>query len=398
MYAPTADGGHARYAWELTTALARHPRGEYRVELVSSRDLAEPFRTAEYPVHAILPRLRPREEYRTRLSWAAHRLVYYPFRERQFLKWLRGRPDVEVVHLQEWKPWLAAGVLRRIRRMGKKAFYTVHNVLPHRYPRGVPKRLMDYWIRRASLSCDGLFVHTERLAEELAQFLGERRPPITVVPHGVWTVDDARPEPELRERLSWKRLLFFGAIRRNKGLDLLLRAARRLPEYQITVAGEPCDGEYFGSEVMPIVRSLRAAGARIDLLDRFIADDEVGPLLARHSAIVLPYTRQFVAQSGVVFLALAYGLPVAASHAGGLRDLLGQYEIGTSFDAGSEEGLVSAVNVLHDAANVEALERNIRAARRRFTWQAAAGATLAGYAAAGEREPEAVGRTASGVA
>jgi glycosyltransferase involved in cell wall biosynthesis len=400
MYAPTADGGHARYAWELTTALARHPRGNYAVEMVSSRDLAEPFRSAAYPVHAILPRLHPRGDFRTRLSWAVHRLAHYPLRERLFLKWLRGRPDVEVVHLQEWKPWLAAGVLRRIRGMGKKAFYTVHNVLPHRYPRGVPRRLMNHWIRRACLSCDGLFVHTERLAEELAQFLGERRPPITVVPHGVWTVGDAGTEPgaepELRERLERKRLLFFGAIRRNKGLDLLLRAAQRLPEYHITIAGEPCDADYFHSDVLPLVRSLRAAGARIDLLDRFIDDADVGPLFTSHSAIVLPYTREFVAQSGVVFMALAYGLPVVASHAGGLRDLLGQYEIGTSFDTGSEEGLVSAVTRLHDAANAAALERNIRAARRRFTWQAAAGATLAGYAAVAE--PGAVGEPANGIA
>jgi glycosyltransferase involved in cell wall biosynthesis len=384
MFAPCAGGGHARYAWELTSALARHPRGG-RFELVSCRDLDDEFRAAPYPVHAGLPPLRERGEFRTTLGWAANRLLYYPRRERQFLKWLRTRPDVAAVHLQEWKPWLAAWLIRRIQKTGRKVFYTVHNVLPHRYPRGMPRALMDFWIRRACLRCDGLFVHSERLADELAQFLGILHPPITVIPHGVWTVPDLPPRPALTERLSWKRLLFFGAIRRNKGLDLLLRAADHLRDYRITIAGEPCEGDYFEKEVLPLVRSLRANGAQIDLLDRFIPEHEVPELFDRHSAIVLPYTPQFRAQSGVVFMALAYGLPVVASRAGGLADLLGEYSIGTTFDTGSPRDLAAAVQALHAAPKLDELDRNLAAARKRFTWHAAAGATLAGYAA--QREP-----------
>ena len=56
-------------------------------------------------------------------------------------------------------PWLASPVLRRLKRMGKKAFFTVHNVVPHKYPRLVPRAVVDGWIRRACLMCDGLFVH-----------------------------------------------------------------------------------------------------------------------------------------------------------------------------------------------------------------------------------------------
>ena len=379
VFAPTASGGHARYAWELSTALSRKRRGGYGVELVSSSDLAEPFRSAEYPVHAILPPLRGRAGFASRTRWVANRAFHYVARERQFLEWLRCRPDVTAVHLQEWKPWLAASLIRSIRPMGKKTFFTVHNVLPHRYPPGVPKALMHFWIRRAALLCDGLFVHSDRLANELTRFLGRSAPPITVVPHGVWTVPDAAERPSLEGRLALKRLLFFGAIRRNKGLDLLLRAAERLPEYGITIAGEVCEDSYFDAEVMPLVRSLRAAGRCIDLMDRFVPDHEVGTLFASHSAVVLPYTRNFVAQSGVVFLAMAYGLPVVASTAGALGDLLGEHEIGTSFETGSVEGLADAVARLHDASRSAELESRIAAARARFTWDAAAEATIEGY-------------------
>ena len=385
VFAPTSDGGHARYAWELTGALARHPRGEgFRFELVSSTNLAEPFRDAPYPVHAILPPIRERSSMRNGLSWVWDRLTHYPRRERYFAHWLENGRGISGVHLQEWKPWLAAAMIRRLRRGGTKVFYTVHNVIPHKYPPGVPKWLMHHWIRRSCRECDGLFVHTERLAGELAKFLGAGHPPITVVPHGVWTVGDgdATERVGMGERLKSRRLLFFGAIRRNKGLEVLLRAMPLLPGYRLTVAGEPCDSEYFNTTVLPLVRSLRESGVEVDLLDRFIPEEEVGTLFAAHSAIVLPYTKQFVAQSGVVFMALAHGVPVVASRAGGLHELLGEFPIGTTFDDDSPQAVAAAVTRLHSEEHRDELDRQIQAARRRFTWHATAGATIAAYRAA----------------
>ena len=55
MYAPSADGGMALYAHELTAALAAHRHGGYRFELVAGQDLQEQFRRGPYPVHPVLP-------------------------------------------------------------------------------------------------------------------------------------------------------------------------------------------------------------------------------------------------------------------------------------------------------------------------------------------------------
>ena len=74
-------------------------------------------------------------------------------------------------------------------------------------------------------------------------------------------------------------------------------------------------------------------------------------MFARHSAIVLPYTHDFTAQSGIVFVALAYELPVVASEAGGLRDLFDQFAIGTSFRQSTPQALALAVRSLYDEPN-----------------------------------------------
>lgn len=400
MFTPTADGGHARYTWELLRALAeqdREPefsRTRYRFELVTSRDLHPQFDSDAYRVHCLLPLLRDRSEFATRLSWAANRVTHYARREKKFLDWLRGRPDIDAVHFQEWTPWLAAPLFRRIRALGKRVFYTAHNIVPHRYPRAVPKSVMNRWIRRACLLCDGLFVHTDLLAAELAQFLNGSTgaatlPPIHVVPHGVWTVPDVSRRASIDERLALKRLLFFGEIRRNKGLDLLLRALEHLPAgYSLTVAGEPRERDYFRDEILPLVARARTRGAAIDLRDRFTPEDEVPALFAGHSAVVLPYTPKFVAQSGVVFMALAHDTPVIASEAGGLRELFEEFRIGATFGEATPQALASAVRAVCERGPAGEIAGEIRAAKQRFSWREAADATLAGYEEAFESRPQ----------
>jgi hypothetical protein len=94
MYTPSAHGGHARYAHELMTALARDPRRSYRYELVTSEDLHDAFRSDLYEVHAILPPLLHRRNYSNRITWATSRLANYPRREWKYHHWLRSRPEV----------------------------------------------------------------------------------------------------------------------------------------------------------------------------------------------------------------------------------------------------------------------------------------------------------------
>ena len=55
MYVPSANGGHARYARELMTALAQAGQRGYAFELVSSEDLEQQFRDVPYDTHPILP-------------------------------------------------------------------------------------------------------------------------------------------------------------------------------------------------------------------------------------------------------------------------------------------------------------------------------------------------------
>ena len=378
MFVPSADGGHPLYAKELLTAMVR--TGGCQVELVSSEYLTEAFDSELYPVHRILPTIQPRTHFRSSAQWVVDRLTYYPRQQRIFLRWLANQPHITLVHLQEWAPWLASSLIADIRALGKRVFYTAHNIIPHRSPPGVPPEMMHRWLRRAYRQCDGLFVHTPRLAKQLADFLENRHPPIHVTPHGIWTMDLPANPPSIEERLTWKRLLFFGTIRRNKGLDQLLRAMEQLPGYTLTIAGDPEEPAYFREEVVPLVHRLREMGIGIDLHDRFIPDDEMAALFASHSALMLPYTPAFTAQSGVLFMAITHGIPVIASAVGGLREMLSEHPIGMMIDQATPGQIADGIRRLYAQGLEMDVAGHLLRARQAYSWQATATATIAGYA------------------
>jgi glycosyltransferase involved in cell wall biosynthesis len=379
IYTPSAHGGHALYTRELMTALSRYASDDVRFELITSEDLYDEFRTDAYPIHTILPKLQPKDEYSSTATWVFNRLFHYPKRELKLLNWIKTRPDVVAIHFQEYKPWIAAPLFKRLKADGRKIFYTVHNLRPHEYPFGVPARLMDHWNYTSWRMCDGLFVHTRLLARELSAWLGEGHPPIHVSPHGTWTGHKPiRPRP-LEERMKWKRLLFFGTLRRNKGLDLLLEAAESLPGFSITIAGAEHDAEYFRTCIAPQIEKLRTMGMQIDVRKEFLPEKAVGPLFAEHSAIVLPYTQQFMAQSGVAFMALAHETPIIASEVGGLRDLFSEFEIGAAFKELSAAALSTTIRNFFDHASRAEIARQLRDARDHYSWSTAAEATITGY-------------------
>lgn len=378
MHTPSATGGHPLYVQELMTALSRRADSENRVELVTSVDLEDRFVSADYPIHRILPPLRHKNEFGSRFTWAANRMVYYPYRERCFLNWLRNRPDITGVHFQEFNFWMPP-LLRAIHRMGRKIFYTAHYIRPHAYPPLLPLAIWDMRHRLACRLCDGLFVLSEQVRDELSEFLGPSHPPIEVAPHGVWTIGQAPPQTPLVEKLKQRRLLFFGTMRRNKGLDMVLEAMPQLPEFHLTIAGAPREADYFYNQIMPKVRLLGAAGTTIEVFDRFISDQETNWLFASHSAILLPYTQEFTGQSGVLFLALAHEIPVVCRGVSGLNDIVEHFRIGTTFREPTVAALVTAIRTLFAEEQVGDLAGNIRQAKEHFSWDQTARATLKGY-------------------
>ncbi|HSC90770.1 MAG TPA: glycosyltransferase, partial [Gaiellaceae bacterium] len=259
------------YDHHLASALAA--RG-HEVELLTSpfafTEPPEPdgYRRNELflPLSGRLLRRAPR----SRLRLPLKALEYGPSVARLLARLRRARPDV--THVQ-WLP-LGRRDLVWARRLPRPRVLTAHNVLPH-------SGEADDAARRALYGAfDRIVVHTRSGVEQLAGF-GVSAERVVRIPHGTF---DAPPSAGI-EPPSGRTLLFFGLIRRYKGLDVLVRALVDVPDARLVFAGDPLDP----------IEPVRALAQELDVADRidwrlgYLPDDEVGELMRESALAVFPY-------------------------------------------------------------------------------------------------------------
>ena len=104
------------------------------------------------------------------------------------------------------------------------------------------------------------------------------------------------------------RLLALGLIREHKGIDVLLRAMRSVPDVTLTVAGE-----IWGTnrDVIAGLAADPALAGRVEIREGYVPADGLAALLADHDVLALPYRSATASQN--VILGHAHGLPVLAS-------------------------------------------------------------------------------------
>jgi glycosyltransferase involved in cell wall biosynthesis len=282
---------------------------------------------------------------------------------------------------------------------GKKIALTAHNVNQAR------RDAKDSFLNRITLKiqyrlCDHIFVHTQKMKSELCEDFGVSDTAVTVIRH---PVNDAFPDTELtpaqaKRRLgvpdSDKTILFFGRIRPYKGLEYLLAAYQLLlandqSNYRLIVAGEPKKGsEEYLQEIRQTVEKEFNEG-QVILRIQFIPDEDMELYLKGADVLVLPYKEIF--QSGVLFLAYSFGLPVVATDVGSFREEIVEGRTGFLCKPGDPTELAKALETYFASD----LYKNLKVRRRELmdyananhSWHAVAELTRTAYAKMLVRDP-----------
>jgi glycosyltransferase involved in cell wall biosynthesis len=235
--------------------------------------------------------------------------------------------------------------------LGKKIVLTAHNV------NKAKRDSCDSVLNRLTLRvqyrlADRIFVHTEKMKSELVEAFVVSPETVVVIPFGT---NIAVPDTDLTATMAKRRLgirpgertiLFFGRIVPYKGLECLVEAYHCVApcdaNCRLMIAGEPMKG--FESYVDDIRQAIADGGGGDRILCRldYIPDDETEVYFKAADVLVLPYRGIF--ESGVLFLAYRFGLPVIASDVGSFREELTKSGAGFLFETGNSTALAASLD------------------------------------------------------
>ncbi|EEE35994.1 putative glycosyl transferase [Rhodobacteraceae bacterium KLH11] len=246
--------------------------------------------------------------------------------------------------------WIA----RQVSASSSKVCMIVHNAYDHESHR-LKDRLTSWQLSAA----DRFVTHNIALAKELETRFPEK--PAKVFPHP--TFDDVPVATGQLARRSKLELLFFGLVRPYKGLDILLDAMSLVTrdDVSLTIAGEFWQHQ---EETQARIDRL-GPDHSVELLARYVGDDEMAELFDRADAVVLPY--RSVSGSGVVSLAFHYQKPIIASDLPGFAEILRASGAGWLFKTGDAADLAATIDRLGRDDLAGASEAAGRSARE-LTW------------------------------
>lgn len=271
------------------------------------------------------------------------------------IEWWTG--SVDVVHGTNF-------VAPPARRAG--AVVTVHDLTPVRFPElSTPDTLQYPGLLRRALR-RGAYVHTPSafVASEVRELFGVPADRVRAIHHGVPPVDAGDPRRGQTIAGGPRYVLALGTVEPRKDLPTLVRAfdavAARDPDVRLVVAGP--DG--WGVDAFSAAVGRAAHRDRIVRLG-WVGGDDRASLLA--GAAVFAYPSIYEGFGFPPLEAMAVGVPVVASTAGALLEVLG--DSARLVDTGDGDALAAALTeVLDDEGTRATLVRRGHARVAAYSW------------------------------
>jgi glycosyltransferase involved in cell wall biosynthesis len=288
--------------------------------------------------------------------------------------------ELDVVHMD----WLTGyyfgkrklvGVAKRILLMralkqvvSAKKVWTVHNVFQHEKGKNDLERKI---IRKIIDSCDGLVFHTNVAKQVFSNEFDLSAIDTAIIPHGHYidAYDNQVSRSAARQELGIDDdanvVLFFGRLRKYKGIEDLVRAfpkAGANPNDVLIVAGLPFP-DYPIDEVRALAKKMGIQ--RFIFEPRHVQDKELQTLFNACDVVVLPFKN--ILNSGSLILAMSFGCSVVAPRIGAVPEVAfeqGYWGYSPADSNGLTDGIKNALN-----EDRPSREEVISYCRKTLSWQ-----------------------------
>jgi D-inositol-3-phosphate glycosyltransferase len=245
------------------------------------------------------------------------------FKTARFIK--KEKPDFVIIRF--WIPFMGPAlgtIARRIKKAGIKVIAITDNVIPHEKRAG-DSIFTKYFIR----ACQGFVTMSDSVFKDLNVFTKSEHK--IFLHHPLYTsFGEKLNKLEARKILDIaqndKVILFFGLIRKYKGLDILLEsmADERVKKMgiKLLIAGEFYEDRAYYDHII----HENKLENNIILHGKFIPNEEVKNYFSACDLVTLTYRN--ATQSGVTQVAFHFEKPVLVTNVGGLGEIIPHQKAG----------------------------------------------------------------------
>jgi glycosyltransferase involved in cell wall biosynthesis len=239
----------------------------------------------------------------------------------------------------------------------------IHNMLPHE-PSVLDKFLPKYFVTKM----DGFVAMAESVKNDILIF-DKKNKPKAVSPHPIYDHYGELMSKEntcrfLKLNKDDKFVLFFGFIRKYKGLDLLLDAFadERIKSLKIKllIVGEFYEDKGFYSQK---IKDLDIEN-QVIMYSNYVSDSEVKYYFSAADIIAQPY--KTATQSGVTQIAYHFEKPMLVTNVGGLAEIVPNGKVGYVVEANPKEIADALVDFFENKPD---FSDNIKVEKEKYSWQ-----------------------------
>jgi glycosyltransferase involved in cell wall biosynthesis len=137
-------------------------------------------------------------------------------------------------------------------------------------------------------------------------------------------------------------LLFFGYVRKYKGLDILIEAFPKIlsqnPKAKLLIVGEFYDDP---KEYSELIKKLKIE-EKVKVINQFVPNEDVGKYYQAADVVILPY--RSATQSGILNVAYGFYKPVIVTDVGGLAEFVDEGKTGFVVKPNLSDAIADGVN------------------------------------------------------
>ena len=276
----------------------------------------------------------------------------------------KENPDYIIIRY--WLPFMGPclGSIARLVKWGTniKVLAITDNVIPHEKRIG-DNLLTSYFVK----SCDSFVTLSSSVLDDLSKFTKCNNKQF--IPHPIYDIFGEQVDKTIALQYlglnpAENHLLFFGFVRKYKGLDILLKAIsdERLKDVKLIVAGEFYDDP---QEYHNLITDLGIQN-QVILKSDFIPSEEVKYYFCAADMIVQTY--RTATQSGVTQIGYHFERPMLVTDVGGLAEIIPHKKLGyvTPVEPNS---VADAIVDFYTNNREEEFATNTKEEKKRFNWK-----------------------------